>query len=115
MLVRPYRNPAEKDRSRVIRRQRFDLLKQCSAERPRLLHKAHEWRGNHSVLSDYSEEGKGGSGERRWGPALKILLIRFPNLRSRSPVAHNRGNLRARPYIEYLNFDLGNPHGGGLL
>src|SRR5277367_4529249 len=66
--------------------------------------KAHEWWGDHSVWSDYSEEVEEGSRERKPGPALKILLIRFPNLRSHCPGTYNPRNLRIRPYSKYLKF-----------
>jgi hypothetical protein len=41
--------------------------------------------GSHSLWSIYSEEVEEGSRERKLGPALRILLIRFPNLRSHCP------------------------------
>src|SRR5271156_3970068 len=37
---------------------------------------------DHSLWSYYSEEAEEGRRERKLGPALRILLIRFPNLRS---------------------------------
>ena len=70
--------------------------------------KAHEWWGDHSVWSDYSEEGEEGSRERKPGPALRILLIRSPDLRSHRPGWHNPRNLRIRPYSKYLKFAPGN-------
>src|SRR5580693_2444521 len=45
----------------------------------------HEWWGNHSVWITYSEKTGERGRERRWGPALRILLIRFPNPRSHCP------------------------------
>ena len=44
-----------------------------------------------------------------WGPALKILLIRFPNLRSHCPARIIAKQLRIRPYSKYLKFGLGVP------
>ena len=47
-------------------------------------------------VRSYSEGARErGSRERRWGPALKILLIRFPNLHSHCPariIAKTRGS-----------------------
>jgi len=71
--------------------------------------RTHEWRGNHSVWSHYSEEVEEGSRERKLGPALRILLIRIPSLRSLMSRTHNAQNLRIRPYSKYLKFGLGEP------
>ena len=44
---------------------------------------------DHSLWSYYSEEVEEGSRERKPGPALRILLIRFPNLRSQVSRMHS--------------------------
>jgi hypothetical protein len=41
---------------------------------------------DHSLWSHYSEEIEEGSRERKLGPALRIVLIRFPNPRSHCPM-----------------------------
>ena len=62
---------------------------------------------DHSLWSYYSEEVEEGSRERKLGPALRILLIRFPNLRSQVSRMHNAQESRIRPYSKYLIFKIG--------
>jgi hypothetical protein len=59
---------------------------------------------DHSLWSYYSEEVEEGRRERKLGPALRILLIRFPNLRSLMSRTHNGQNSQIRPYSKYLIF-----------
>ena len=61
-----------------------------------------EWLQSPGDARDYSEKVVDGSRERKMGPALKSLSIRFPNLRSHSPGAHVLVNPSFGQYSKHL-------------